>query len=106
MNHTDLMHGVLSPVITPFDESLNPDANKLINQCRWLVSNDVGLAIFGTNSEGNSLSTNEKIILLEKLVDAGLPPERMMPGTGCCALPDTLEEYNQLVEQIILENPE
>ena len=90
MNHPDLKHGVLSPVITPFDENLNPDTDKFIAQCRWLIENNVGLAIFGTNSEGNSMSTEEKIDLLEKLVEAGLPPERMMPGTGCCALPDTL----------------
>lgn len=98
MNHTDLMHGVLSPVITPFDENLNPDTEKFIAQCRWLVDNNVGLAIFGTNSEGNSMSTEEKIVLLEKLVAAGLPPERMMPGTGCCALPDTLALTKRAVE--------
>jgi 4-hydroxy-tetrahydrodipicolinate synthase len=98
MNNTDLMHGVLSPVITPFDADLNPDADKFIAQCRWLIENNVGLAVFGTNSEGNSMSTEEKIVLLEKLVEAGLPPERMMPGTGCCALPDTLALTKRAVE--------
>jgi 4-hydroxy-tetrahydrodipicolinate synthase len=98
MNKTDLMSGVLSPVITPFDEQLNPDADNLIRQCRWLVNNDVGLAIFGTNSEGNSLTTEEKIILLEKLVEAGIPPDRLMPGTGCCALPDSVELTKRAVE--------
>jgi 4-hydroxy-tetrahydrodipicolinate synthase len=33
----------------------------------------------------------EKIALLDALVDAGIPAHRMMPGTGCCALPDTVE---------------
>jgi 4-hydroxy-tetrahydrodipicolinate synthase len=33
----------------------------------------------------------EKVGLLETLVGSGLPPERMMPGTGCCAFPDTVE---------------
>ena len=98
MNHPDLMHGVLSPVITPFDENLNPDADKFVAQCRWLIDNNVGLAVFGTNSEGNSMSTEEKIMLLERLVEAGLPPERMMPGTGCCALPDTLALTKRAVE--------
>lgn len=95
---TDLMSGVLSPVITPFDEQLNPDAEKLIKHCRWLLDNNVGLAIFGTNSEGNSLSVEEKISLMEALVDAGLPPQRMMPGTGCCALPDTVALTKRAVE--------
>ena len=98
MSHSDLMSGVLSPVITPFDNDLNPDGERLINQCRWLVNNDVGLAIFGTNSEANSMSTEEKLTLLEQLVDAGLPPERMMPGTGCCALTDSVTLTRKAVE--------
>jgi 4-hydroxy-tetrahydrodipicolinate synthase len=51
----------------------------------------VGLAVFGTNSEANSLSLTEKMGLLDDLVAAGLPPERMMPGTGACALTDSVE---------------
>jgi len=99
MNRKELMSGVLSPVITPFDEQLRPDADKLSRHCRWLIENNVGLAIFGTNSEANSMSTEEKIELLERLVEAGLPPARMMPGTGCCAIPDTVALSKKAVEQ-------
>ena len=98
MNYSDLMSGVLSPVITPFNDNLEPDSEKLISHCRWLLENNVGLAVFGTNSEGNSLATEEKIDLLEKMVEGGLPPDRMMPGTGCCALPDTLALTQKAVE--------
>src|SRR5829696_4938925 len=85
------MHGVLSPVVTPFDADYRPDAARFVRHCRWLLGNDVGLAIFGTNSEGNSLTVGEKIGLLDTLVEAGLPPSRMMPGTGTSALGDTVE---------------
>lgn len=85
------IRGVLAPVVTPFDARLRPDTARLARHCRWLVEQDVGLAVFGTNSEANSLSVGEKIALLEALVKAGLPSERMMPGTGCCAFPDTVE---------------
>jgi 4-hydroxy-tetrahydrodipicolinate synthase len=78
-------------VVTPFDRNLEPDAQRLVAHCRWLLGNDVGLAVFGTNSEANSLSTAEKMRLLDRLVEAGLPPQRMMPGTGCCALTDSVE---------------
>ena len=98
MRYPDLMSGVLSPVITPFKDNLEPDSEKLVGHCRWLLDNDVGLAVFGTNSEGNSLATEEKIELLEKLVEAGLPADRMMPGTGCCALTDTLALTRKAVE--------
>ena len=88
---TQRIHGVLSPVVTPFDADLRPDPARFVRHCRWLLSQDVGLAVFGTNSEGNSLTTSEKIQLLDALVEAGLPPDRMMPGTGTCALGDTVE---------------
>lgn len=86
----DRIRGVLSPVVTPFNEDLSPDAARLIKQCKWLVSQRVGLAVFGTNSEANSLSANERMALLEALVNAGVDPKRMMPGTGCCALSDSI----------------
>jgi 4-hydroxy-tetrahydrodipicolinate synthase len=83
--------GVLSPVVTPFTPDLRPDAARLARHCRWLLDNDVGLAVFGTNSEANSLGVSEKLGLLDALVEAGIPAARMMPGTGTCALPDTVE---------------
>lgn len=91
------MQGVLSPVVTPFDQDLRPNGQKLVRQCRWLLDNNVGLAVFGTNSEANSLSVGEKRALLQQLVEAGLPPERMMPGTGCCALTDSVELTREAV---------
>jgi 4-hydroxy-tetrahydrodipicolinate synthase len=84
------MSGVLCPVITPFNEDLSPDPDRLIRQCQWLLSQNVGLAVFGTNSEANSLSLEEKMLLLDRLVDAGIDTNRMMPGTGCCALTETV----------------
>jgi 4-hydroxy-tetrahydrodipicolinate synthase len=82
--------GVLSPVVTPFRSDYSPDADRFVRQCRWLLNNDVGLAIFGTNSEGNSLSVDERIELLDRLVASGIDPARMMPSTGCCALQDSV----------------
>lgn len=92
------MKGVLSPVVTPFDENLKPDAKRLIAHCKWLLSNDVGLAVFGTNSEANSLSLSEKMGLLEQMVEAGVPANRMMPGTGCCALDESVALTKRAVE--------
>ena len=95
---SDRIRGVLSPVVTPFDADLKPDAARLVRQCQWLLSNDVGLAVFGTNSEANSLSTREKLELLDALAEAGIPGNRMMPGTGCCALSDSVELSKKAVD--------
>jgi 4-hydroxy-tetrahydrodipicolinate synthase len=82
---------VIAPVITPYGPDLRPDPGRLVKLCRWLLAQDTGLAVFGTTSEANSLSVGEKLVLLDALVDAGLPTTRMLPGTGCCALTDTVE---------------
>lgn len=84
------LSGVLCPVVMPFNKDLSPDPDRFIRQCRWLLGQGVGLAPFGTTSEGNSLSVDEKISLLDRLVDAGIDATRLMPGTGCCALTDSV----------------
>jgi 4-hydroxy-tetrahydrodipicolinate synthase len=90
MTTSPRIKGVLSPVVTPFKADLTPDTERYIAQCRWLLTQNCGLAVFGTNSEANSLSVNERIALLDALLAADLDPARMMPGTGCCALTDTV----------------
>jgi 4-hydroxy-tetrahydrodipicolinate synthase len=90
VHDTHRITGVLSPVVTPFKADLSPDPDRFIRQCRWLLSQNVGLAVFGTNSEANSLSLEERIELLDRLIDGGIDPSRMMPGTGCCALTDSV----------------
>lgn len=95
---TNRLRGILAPVVTPFDAELKPDAKRFVQHCQWLVSQKVGLAFFGTNSEANSLSVNERIALLEALVSSGVDPAKMMPGTGCCALTDSVELTRRAVD--------
>lgn len=98
MSGPEKMSGVLSPVITPFKADLSVDAERLARQCRWLLARDCGLAVFGTNSEANSLSVDEKIEVLDSLTGAGLDAARMMPGTGACAIPDTVRLTSHAVK--------
>ncbi|WP_181296037.1 dihydrodipicolinate synthase family protein [Pseudomonas sp. Q2-TVG4-2] len=93
-----MSHGrVWSPVITPFSADLSPDTERFVAHCRWLLDKELGLAVFGTNSEANSLAVEEKIRLLDTLIDAGVPAARLMPGTGSCALPDTVAQTRHAV---------
>jgi 4-hydroxy-tetrahydrodipicolinate synthase len=85
------IRGVLAPVVTPFKPDLSPDPERLIGHCKWLLSQKCGLAMFGTNSEANSMSAEERMTLLDALVAAGVDPARMMPGTGCCSISETVE---------------
>jgi 4-hydroxy-tetrahydrodipicolinate synthase len=93
------IEGVLSPVITPFERDYAPDAPRFVRHCRWLLkSGCAGLAVFGTNSEANSMSVSEKRKLLEALVAGGVPAASLMPGTGHSALSDSIEMTRAAVE--------
>jgi 4-hydroxy-tetrahydrodipicolinate synthase len=83
--------GLLVPVATPFDEALAPDVEALVAHCEWLLAQGAdGLALFGTTSEATSLGLDERLELLEAVVAAGIPATRLMPGTGTCALTDSV----------------
>src|SRR4051812_16934685 len=85
------LSGVFAPVLTPFDSKLQPDAGRFARHCKWLLSQGCrGLAVFGTTSEANSLSVEERESLLESLLGSGLPAPSLLPGTGSCAIPDTV----------------
>ncbi|RDI56807.1 dihydrodipicolinate synthase family protein [Microvirga subterranea] len=84
--------GVLVPAITSFQADLEVDAPLFLGVCRWLLAQGAnGLAVFGTTSEANSLSIAERRHLLEHLVEGGIDPSLLLPGTGQSALPDAVE---------------
>ncbi len=86
-----LQTGIYAASLTPLREDLTIDSERMLAHCRRLLANGCdGLLIFGTTGEANSFSVQERIDLLDALVEAGLPPERLLVGTGCCALPDSV----------------
>lgn len=87
---TERLRGALAPVMTPFRADLSPDAKRFAAHCRWLVDNGAGLAVFGTNSEANSLSVDERLRLTDALLEAGIPAAKLMPGTGACSITDAV----------------
>lgn len=90
MNATALS-GVWAPVLTPFHPDLSIDLPRLVDHCRSLLADGChGLVIFGTTSEANSLSLDEREETLIALVEAGIPSACLLPGTGNCAIPDTV----------------
>ena len=84
-------HGVWSPAITPLHSNLGIDYERYVAHARWLLANGChGLTVFGTTGEANSFSVEERMALLEALLSEGIDPGRLMVGTGCCALTDSL----------------
>ncbi len=91
--------GVLVPVLTPFSRDGEPDPGRFVAFCRWLLDQGAGgLAIFGTTSEANSMAAAERMALLDRLIEAGIPPEKLMPGTGACSMTETAMLARHAVE--------
>jgi 4-hydroxy-tetrahydrodipicolinate synthase len=87
----DKLSGIWSPVLTPVDADLQPHPGRFVAHARWLLDHGChGLVVFGTTGEANSFSVDERMELLDAAVSAGLPRERLLVGTGCCALTDTV----------------
>lgn len=83
--------GVLVPALTPFKSDLRPDPDAFVSHCRWLLDQGAdGLAVFGTTSEANSMTADERMALLDALIEGGIPAEKLMPGTGACALTESV----------------
>jgi 4-hydroxy-tetrahydrodipicolinate synthase len=83
--------GVLAAVLTPMDEGLAPDHASFSAHChRLLAAGCHGLSVFGTTGEANSLSVGERLAAFEALLEGGVPADVLLPGTGSCALTDTV----------------
>lgn len=100
MNEKHDYYGVIAPVLTPFGKDGAPDAKRYVAHCKWLLADGcTGLAPFGTTSEANSLGLEERMALLDALIDRGVSPSLLMPGTGLCALTDTVAITRHAVER-------
>ena len=92
--------GVIAPVLTPFGEDGNPDGERFTEHAHWLLATGcTALAPFGTTSEANSLGLDERMELLEELVDDGIDPSSLMPGTGTCSRADTVVLTRHAIEK-------
>jgi 4-hydroxy-tetrahydrodipicolinate synthase len=85
------LRGVFAAALTPMDRDLNVDQEAFTAHCRRLLDAGChGLGVFGTTGEANSLSVEERTSALATLVEDGIPGEKLLPGTGSCALTDAI----------------
>jgi len=88
---SEVTHGVWAASLTPLDEQLKIDNNIYVEHIVYLLKNGCnGVALFGTTGEANSFSVAEKLSALVAVTNAGIDVERLMVGTGCCAVSDTV----------------
>ena len=89
---SDRLGGAWAAALTPLKDDLSIDLDAMVAHHRWLLAQGCdGVAVLGTTGEANSFSVPERRAAIEKAAQAKLPSDKVMIGTGCCALPDTVE---------------
>tara|TARA_B100001057_G_scaffold411859_1_gene427684 strand:- start:602 stop:1498 length:897 start_codon:yes stop_codon:yes gene_type:complete len=87
-----MIDGLISPILTPFDDNLNLNQEMYNVLAGDLLSAGCsGLAPFGTTGEALSIGNQERMNALESLINSGIPPSKLIPGTGLCNFPDTVK---------------
>lgn len=91
--------GVIAPILTPFEDDGRIAKDLWIRHARWVLGQGAHyLSPFGTTGEALSVASDERMQALQWLVDAGIPADRLMPGTGLTALPETARLSSHAVE--------
>ncbi len=82
--------GVIAPILTPFNNDLSIATDLYVAHANWLFEQGcAGIAPFGTTGEALSVGIDERIAAIRALVDGGIDPARMIPGTGLSNVADT-----------------
>jgi 4-hydroxy-tetrahydrodipicolinate synthase len=88
----DRVVGTIPAIVTPFTRGgREVDLELLDRHVAWLHDHGIRcIAPLGTNGEGPSLSLDERRRVIERLAQhtSGIA---LVPGTGCSALPETIE---------------
>ena len=83
--------GVFCASATPVLENGAPDHAAFAAHCKALIEEGCdGVALLGTTGEANSFSIAQRQDLLEKVIAAGLDPQRLLPGTSQTNVPDSV----------------
>jgi len=90
--NSNLPNGVFAASVTPLKKDFSIDHDALVSHCHWLLANgNNGICFMGTTGEANSFSIEERMQALDYLIAKGIPADKLLVGTGCCALPDTIQ---------------
>lgn len=91
--------GVFCAAATPVLDDGSPDHAAFAAHCHALIEEGCdGVALLGTTGEANSFSIAQRQDLLEKVIAAGLDPQRLLPGTSQTNIPDSITLVKNAVD--------
>ncbi len=84
------IRGVIAPLLTPFNDDMSLATSLYVAHAKRLFDQGcAAIAPFGTTGEALSVGIDERIIAIRALIDGGIDPARMIPGTGLSNVVDT-----------------
>ena len=84
------IRGVIAPILTPFNDDQSVASDLYVAHAKSLFEQGcAGIAPFGTTGEALSVGIDERIDAVRALIDGGIDPARMIPGTGLSNVVDT-----------------
>ncbi len=84
--------GVIPAALTPMHLDGSPNAALLADHCRHLLEEGcASVLVLGTTGEANSFTTAERRSILEGVLSAGIAGHKILVGTGCCSIGETVE---------------
>jgi len=84
------IRGLIAPILTPFNDDLSVAIDLYVEHATRLFDQGcAGIAPFGTTGEALSVGIDERIAAIGSLVDSGVDPAKMIPGTGLSNIADT-----------------
>lgn len=93
------LRGVYAAALTPFTPDFEPDIERWLGHCRWLLDNGCdGVAPLGTTSEANSISLEKRLEMIAAFGASDLPKGTAIFGTGACALSEAVKLTRAAIE--------
>ena len=94
------MTGVMTPILTPFNDDLSFAPDLYLDQAKWLLDQGIHfISPFGTTGEALSMTIAERLTAVDALIKGGIDPAVLMPGTGLCNLADTVELCRHAIDR-------
>lgn len=86
----ETLRGVIAPILTPFNDDMSIAVDLYVEHARSLLQQGcAGITPFGTTGEALSVGIDERIAAIRALIDGGIDPGCLIPGTGLSNVADT-----------------
>lgn len=92
------LFGISAALVTPFDDDGSVNLQLAARQARRVLANGAdGVTLFGTTGEGASIGQAERSAILEAIIEAGVPVEKMTACVVACALEQALQQARDAI---------